>query len=69
MVGRRLGNMEHIKELKEEAYKIATNLKHPGYPEYGYTHDTNTRLKAIEVYARLISAEQYCMKENDNEKH
>lgn len=59
--------MEHITELKEEAYKIATHLKYPGYPEHGYIHDTNTRLKAMEVYARLISAEQYCMKENNCE--
>lgn len=57
--------MENIKELKKEAYKIATHLKYPGYPEYGYTHDTNTRLKAMEVYARLISAEQYCKKETN----
>ena len=59
--------MENITELKKEAYKIATQLQYPGYPEYGYTHDTNTRLKAMEVYARLISAEQYCVKENDRE--
>ena len=59
--------MENIKALKKEAYKIATHLKNPGYPEYGYAHDTNTRLKAMEVYARLISVEQYCMKENNRE--
>lgn len=59
--------MENIATLKAEAYKIATQLKHPGYPEYGHIHDTNTRLKAMEVYARLISAEQYCMKENNRE--
>lgn len=59
--------MENITELKKEAYKIATQLKHPGYPEHGHVHDTNTRLKAMEVYARLISAEQYCMKENNCE--
>lgn len=59
--------MENITELKKEAYKIATQLKHPGYPEYDHVHDTNTRLKAMEVYARLISAEQYCMKENNRE--
>lgn len=59
--------MEHIKELKEEAYKIATQLIRPGYPEFGHIHDTNTRLKAMEVYARLISAEQHCMKENNRE--
>ena len=59
--------MENIQQLKKEAYKIATHLKNPGYPEYGYAHDTNTRLKAMEVYARLISAEQYCMKENNRE--
>lgn len=59
--------MENIQQLKKEAYKIATHLKNPGYPEYGYAHDTNTRLKAMEVYARLISVEQYCMKENNCE--
>lgn len=59
--------MENIQQLKKEAYKIATHLKNPGYPEYGYAHDTNTRLKAMEVYARLISVEQYCMKKNNCE--
>lgn len=59
--------MENIATLKAEAYKIATCQMRPGYPEFGYVHDTNTRLKAMEVYARLISAEQYCMKENNRE--
>lgn len=57
--------MENIKTLKKEAYKIATHLKNPGYPEYGYAHDTNTRLKAMEVYARLISVEQSYKKETN----
>lgn len=55
--------MEHIKELKEEAYKIATQLIRPGYPEFGHIHDTNTRLKAIEVYALLTSTEEVSNKE------
>lgn len=55
--------MENIATLKAEAYKIATHMMRPGYPEFGYVHDTNTRLKAMEVYAKLISAEQTVKKE------
>ena len=55
--------MENIATLKAEAYKIATHQLRPGYPEFGYVHDTNTRLRAMEVYAKLISVEQACVKE------
>ena len=57
--------MENIATLKAEAYKIATHQMHPGYPEFGYVHDTNTRLRAMEVYARLVSVEMNKKENND----
>ena len=60
--------MEHIKELKEEAYHIATAMRCIGGTKTtAPAYDAETRLKAMEVYARLISAEWYCMKENNRE--
>lgn len=60
--------MEHIKELKEEAYNIATARRCIGGTKTtAPAYDAETRLKAMEVYARLISVEQYYMKENNRE--
>lgn len=59
--------MENIVTLKAAAYEIATKELRPGYPECGYVHDTNTRLRAMEVYARLVSVEQIRKKENNDE--
>lgn len=51
--------MEHIKELKEEAYHIATaSLYIGGTKTTAPAYDAETRLKAMEVYALLASIEQ-----------
>ena len=50
--------MERIKELNEEANKIATQLLREDMPEAGHVYNDETRLKAMEVYALLISAEK-----------
>lgn len=60
--------MERIKELKEEAYKIATASYYIGGTKTtAPAYNAETRLRAMEVYARLISAEQCCIKENNRE--
>ena len=43
--------MEHIRELKEEAYHIATaNLYIGGTKTTALAYDVETRLKAMEIY-------------------
>ena len=60
--------MERIKELKEEAYDIITARRCIGGTKTAApAYDVETRIKALEVYARLIFVEQYCMKEHNRE--
>jgi hypothetical protein len=47
---------EQIKKLKEEAYKIATEACNIGQKE-DYKWCVEARLDAMEVYARLVIAE------------
>lgn len=48
--------MEKIKELKKEAYKIATEKSTCGYGSK-YAWSVDARIAAMEAYARLVMAE------------
>jgi hypothetical protein len=48
--------MEKIKELKEQAYCIATQTYHDGYSEH-YRWSIDIRLDAMRTYAQLVLAE------------
>ena len=50
--------MEHIKKLKEEAYKIVTETCNIGQTK-DYKWCVEARLDAMKVYAQLVIAENF----------
>ena len=49
--------METIKELKEQAYEIATETYNNGYGD-SYRWSVDVRLDAMRTYAQLVMAEK-----------